>query len=994
MKLLSRFTRALGTTAIAAAMACGSFVSCTTDLTPLQNQYDDLKNQYDDLKDQVDLIVEELFKLEQKLNSEIKALQDMLYGKILISDVSTNASTGITTVKLTNGSELTLYPQQSMKSYITYVEASVGGKLVPCWAYIDENGNKKLFKDENDMPIPVETDTPEVVVRDGDIYLVVGGNEYPLSGNSVFSDYELVTDPLTGEVYAVTFTFGEDMTFTVTVDGACGFHFVVASGWSSVVIDDYFVAEGLTERVQVDARGVVDYVLQIPDGWRVKEYEDIYMGTKYLDITAPSKELIASGIAAADGDLKVVAVLEGGKATVSKLYLSTNPFKEFGTSLGNATIRMYNGLQKYVYGFCTKAEYDESAIFAVAQDLLEAFDYPQGYGVSTDDMVSVPLSQILGSEPVPGEEYVLWAIPAIYWQTSQDAGYMLKEGMFTSQNVNYSSVKLEIGRETFRDVQMEMDLKGVAAYYTAVTRAEDYLLEDVLFCLNNGYYDAMTEPMSYTGSVFTFAGLEADPDTDYVMWIAVAEDGKTYKESDLIVREFSTLTLTAGGNTNVTAGEITATSRDVQTTLTASGAETIYYTFLTTSDAKKYADEQSRATYLFEKGAFVKAESVTVKASDILTSKLKPETSLVLMAVASDAEGLYGQVLYQECATGKIEYNNLQVEIGMLQNEPKDVQLSISTKGGAAAGYIYWIGKTSDNTWKSSNYLGGSAETAQVYMFLNPDHTRLTSVSEKYPVVNGVIKMTDLAYDTEYVIVAMAKDAQGGFSKATAFMFTPRALSLGNIVYATDAKWAQAKPQVEWIERKFMPATGMMQGSYACNITLPAGYTAYVTLSTDFALCESDVLYELEVDQKIMKVMQDADRKRDVDTPDPSIPADEYKNLMWPEGNLFYHYEHGAPIYGYAVIWANAEVHQAKCGCGKEGVTEGMAGGKPVEWNNVILYNDGNPIEFRQPAAIGSTQEVVDRVFIVCQDIEGNCYQTYEYDVPFELFANGGARDE
>ena len=97
--------------------------------------------------------------------------------------------------------------------------------------------------------------------------------------------------------------------FTVTVDGACGFHFVMASGWSSVVIDNYFVAPGVSERVQVDARGVVDYVLQIPDGWRVKEYKDVFMGETYFDITAPSDELIAAGVGAADGDLKVVAVL-------------------------------------------------------------------------------------------------------------------------------------------------------------------------------------------------------------------------------------------------------------------------------------------------------------------------------------------------------------------------------------------------------------------------------------------------------------------------------------------------------------------------------------------------------------------------------------------------------------------------------------------------------------------------------------------------------------
>lgn len=981
MKLFSRFTSAFCKAAAVLAVSCAGVVSCTA-----------LQEQYDDLQDQIDLIVDKIFELEQRLNDELGALKDMLAGKILITDVSTDASTMITTVTLSNGTKLTLYPKADMESYITYVEASVDGEMVPCWAYIDENGKKKLFKDKDGKPIPVETVTPEVVVKDGDTFLVIGGSEYPLSGNSVFSDYELVTDELTGEVYAVTFTFGEDMTFTVTVDGACGFHFVQAAGWSTVIIEDYFVAPGLTERVQIDARGVVDYVLQIPDGWRVKEYSDVYMGTRYFEISAPSEELIESGVAAANGELKVVAVLEGGKATVARLYLSTDPFKEFKVSLGKADVKMYNGLQKFVYGFCAKADYDEASVFDVAESLLTAFDYPKGYGVSDFDLVGLPVADILGEEPVPGDEYVFWAIPALYWQTDVDAGYYVNEGTFVHETVKYSSVKFEIGRETFRDAQLEMELKGVDAYYIGLIPAVEYMVEDVLYSLNNGYLDKQTEPMKYSGSVFAFADVEGQQNTDYVVWFAVAEDGRTYTEADVIVREFSTQTLTAGGSVEVTA-EIKAGAIDIQADLTAKGAETIYYSFLTTSDAKKYADDKSRAEYLFEKGLFVKAESVNVKASETV-SKIKPETSFVLMAVAADSEGMYGKVLYEECATGKIEYNSLQVAIELVRNEPDDVRLSISAKGGNAAGYLYWIGKTSENTWKSPNYLGGSVETAQVYMYLNSDHSRFATVAEKYPIQDGIITMNDLAYETEYVIVAMAKDNEGSYSPATALKFSPRSISLGEVVTSSDPKWEAAKPTVEWLEYMFEPAKGMMSGQYSCMVTLVEDMTAYVLLGTDYELCGSDVPFEMTVEEKIISVIQNTDGPRDSDTPDPSIPEDEYKSLTWPDGNIFYHHEHGHPLFGNAVIWADKETHEAKCGCGKEGVTQRtMANGITIDVNNVILYNDGSPIEFRQPQAIGSTKEVVDKVFIVCQDREGNCYETYVFDVPFELFANATGKE-
>ena len=987
MKLLSKFTRALFVTAIAVAAT----VSCS-DLNDLKDQFGELEDKYEDLNGKVDLIVDKLFELEEKLNNEIKALQDMLYGNVLISDVSTDAATGITTVKLTNNTTLTLYPQTDMRSYITYVEASVNGKMVPCWAYIDENGNKKLFKDAKGHPIPVETETPQVVTEGEDIFLVIGGEKYPLSGNSVFSDYELVVDELTGEVYAVTFTFGEDMTFTVTVDGACGFHFVMASGWSSVVIDNYFVTPGVSGRVQVDARGVVDYVLQIPDGWRVKEYKDPFMGEIYFDITAPSDELIAAGVAAAEGDLKVVAVLEGGKATVSKLYLSTKPFKKFAVSLGNAEVQIFNGLQKYVYGVCPKAEYDESAIFGVAESLLTSYDYPKGYGIYDYDMEALPLSEIYGEKLIPGEDYVFWAIPALYYIEGEDAGYYLKEGTFEYVAFSYSSILFEVGNETFRDARLKMELKGVSAYYTELVPAADFLLEDVVYYINNGFYDKVTEPMTFDGSVFSFAGCEAEPATDYVIWMAVAEDGKEYSAADVIVREFSTQTLTAGGNVEVVAGEKKVTALDVKTTLTATGAETIYYTFLTENNAKKYPDEQSRATYLFEKGLFAKAESIEVSASEVLTS-LKPETSFVLMAVAADAEGMYGKVLYESCATGKIEYNDLKVAIDILVNEPGNVQLSITAEGGNAAGYIYWIGKTSDNTWTSSNYLGGSAETAQVYMYLNPNHYRFTSVMENYPIKDGVITMTDLAYEKEYVIVAMAKDADGGYSKATAYKFEPRSVSLGKVVYSADSKWTAMRPTVEFVPEKFEPAVGMMAGQYVCKVDIPADFTAYVLLATDNEICMSDVVYDMPVEDKMIRVMQAANVKRDSDSPDPSIPEEEYLHLVWPEGNIFYHHEHGHPLFGNTVIWANKEYHDAVCGCGMEGVTQRtMGGGVVIDVNNVIIYNDGNPVEFRQPQAIGSTEEVIDKVYIVLQDLDGNCFETYVYDVPVEHFVNAKAK--
>lgn len=979
MKLLSNFKSGLLKAMVAVFAICPVVVSC----------YDDsaLREQDSALQDQIDLIVDKLYELETRLSSEIEALQDMLRGKVFITDVSTNASTGITTITLSSGSTLQLLPEKDLESYITYITLGDGQNY---WAYIDKDGKKQLFLDKDDKPVPVMTETPEVVEIDGDTYLVIGGVQYPLSGNSVFSDYELITDDLTGEVYAVTFTFGEDMTFTVTVDGACGFYFVKQSGWSTSIVSDWYVANGVTERVQVEARGVVDYVLQIPDGWRVKEYKDVYMDALYFDITAPSAALVESGVAAAEGDLKVVAVLEGGKATVARLYLTTSPFKTFGVSLGNVTAEMYNGLQKFIYGVCAESAYDEAAIFETAQGLLEAYDYPAGYGLSTNDL-NASVAEVLGQEPVAGESYVFWALPAIYYQNEMEAGYYLAEGAFVKAPFSYSSVVFEVSDEKFRDATLSMNIVGADAYYMEVLPASEFLLEDVLYLLNLSVYDPKSEPMTYEGSLFELAGVTAEPSTEYVAWLALAEEGRTYAESDVIVYEFSTLKLEAGGAVQVTAGEAQATALDVTVPLTAEGAETVYYTFMTTNDAKKYADDEAIASYLLEKGVRVDAESVEARLSDVL-SKIKPSTEYVLMAVASDKEGKYGEVLVANYKTTEVVYNDLEVKLELLANDPGDVVISVDCEG--AEGFLYWIGKTSDNTWKSSNYLGGSAETAQAYMYLNPTHSRLTDVMSKYPVVDGLMTLTDLSMGVDHVLVIMAKAADGTYSKAYELRFKTRAVAIGTIVTSDDSKWAAAEPVIDFIEESFYPASGMMSGNYSVNVTLPEGYTGYVLLGTDAYFTEGETDVALSVEEKILSVIEFADAKRDVGI---VVDEDAWGTLGYPYGYEFYHFPHGSPSWGNrpgaAVIWGSREFHDSRCDCMINPKTTIVAAGVEVPVIQVVLFNDGTPVTFTQPSAIGSTTEVIDRVFVVCQDAEGNCYQAFEYDVPFELFANANPKE-
>lgn len=970
MKNLKTFFNSIGKSATALAIAFSAVVSCA-DYTS------DIEDLRDELKEELELVINKLYELEQKMNSEIQALKDMLAGKLLITSVKTNSETGITTVSLSNGSSFDLLPEKDLKSFVTYITLSDG---IDYWAYIDENGKKQLFLDENGEAVPVLAEIPEVVVKDGETWIVVGDVEYPLAGNSVFSDYELIKDELTGEIYAVTFTFGEEMSFTVTVDGAAGFFFVKPSGWSTVAISDYFVPLGMTERVQVDARGVVDYVLQIPDGWRVKEYKDVFMGAMYFDITAPSKDLVESGVAASEGDLKVVAVLEGGKATVAKLYLSSEPFKEFSVSLGKATVKMYNGLQKFVYGVCTASSYDESTIIKTAERLLDAYEYPAGYGVSDFDLDGMSLSEIAGRTLTAGNQYVFWAIPALYYSNDEDSGYYLKEGTFAYQIATYSSVKFEVGNASTRDAHLDMDLKGVDSYYTELLPKADFLIEDIVYNLNNtGYYTAKTTPKTFSGSIFYFTGVKAEQATEYVAWLAVAEDGKTYTAADVVVCEFATLNLAAGSPVKVEASAAEESVSDVKISLTAAGAEKIYYSYVTAAVAKTLATDEDKADYLFVNGIAVEGEAVEAKASEVI--EVKPATSYVFLAVATDDTGKYSEVVTVECKTKAIEFNDLKVVLSLERNDPGNVVVAISAEG--AVDYLYWIGRTADNVWKSASYLGGSAAKAQNYMYANAGHERFTTVMKNYPVVNGTITMTDLVANVGYVIVAMAKDKDGLYSKAVELKFTPRDVAIGDIVLSSDPKWEAARPTIEWIPSKFEPSTGMMSGKYGFYVTIPEGFTGYVLAGTDDYLTEGNPQLKLSVEDKILKIIEYADKHKDSDY---IVDYDLWGEKGWPYGSEFYSFEHGDPLFGNVVIWASKEYHDSVCDCGHPYVGTRIYNNVEVEVKFMLHINDGTPVEMRQPYAVGSKTKVVDKVFVVCQDLDGNCYEPFVINVPVEYF--------
>lgn len=992
----------------------------------------------DEIWDKIEEIEGRLDSLEKGLNGQIEAMTALLKGgNITIAKCSQNEN-GSYTIKLSNGTEFTvLHKNASNKPLLSYVIEN----NVKYWAMYDKDGALNPLVDGAGKKIPVSAAVPSIVEKDGAYYLVIDGKEYItgyVKGDdvSVITDYEVNADE-SGNVYSVSFKIGDE-TFTLTVDGYKGFTFMLGNSMAGgTMIKDLFVDFNSTYQITAGLDGVVDYVMQIPDGWRVKETKDETSGDMYLDITAPSKEIIASGAAVASGDLKVVAVLEGGDAMVAKLELTTVPFKTIKLTSTHAVVEKYNGVDKIVFGLTKYSEYDEETIFAGASALLNANDK----GVSEKD-INMLLSDILGEELAAGEAYMFWVIPAFYEMDEEKAGYYVKEGMIYSQSFGATVVKLEVSDIVFNDAKLDFSIAGADSYYGGTTELTETAMTEILFRINNDMMDPVTSPLSYKGSAFAFPTADASEDVEikslatYISWVIPVVEGKVnYEAADVLSTQFTLTDVTPGGSIKVDASAQAQTTKvSVSVPLSAPGASRIYYVFLTESAAKRHADDASRASYLLKYGTVVEGSSATAFVENV-----QPGSKRVLFSMATDASGKYGPVQVTEYQTEALTYNDLEVTLEVGQVGQNTATVNVSVAGGDAAGYVFWAGKQTEEFWidMSGSNANEKAASAQEHIALYPDDSAVERAMRLFTLENGVLNMTDLKGNTTYQVVVMAKDAQGNYSQAGHAQFTTLAVDLGTIVTSDSDTWKQAKEQVviTWHENKFRTAANSnMSAFYAFDIKVPTNLTAYI-------LCMTEEYFEANpetqtLEDKIIDIETQCSRKYDAGkvTYGPDGGYAEEPDWIDDDGNLhegqllnvYDFYVHGYPTNGFATYFATGSHGADNCTEWESGECSNYAYAlqhikkrltvdyykeyfkeqKGLKIQSVIdkaaqdyyeayypYYKDAKPLIYENTGealymenhyASGPNDEnvVPDDVFVVFKDAQGNYYEPMSFEVP------------
>lgn len=890
-----------------------------------------LNSCYDDkaLWDKIGNLENRVETLETELNNQLKALEALISEKTTISTCTKN-SDGSMKVTLSDGTVFTVLPEGTDFSSLVSVINVNGTK---CWATYDSNGKLLVLSDDAGEPVPVINDyrtSVKAVIEDGICYLEIDGKRYQTGYDAediiqVFNSCVPHTD-MTGNIYAMTFTFGEGVEITVSVDGYNGIIFRIEDGIEHTsVISEYYIGYGETATVIMEMTGVIDYVMQIPDGWRVEDRIDETSGNNVIDITAPNLATIEAEAAVAEGELKVVAVVEGGKAAITKLNVSASPFKVFNISGSKAVIEPYEGVQKYVYGITTADEYDEATLIGTVEELLTSSStLPAGFGISTEG-INLPLSEIYGKALETSKSYIFWAIPALY-EDGNDAHYYVNEGTFCTKTIEAISIKIETKKVGLLDADIEMTLNGSEKMFAGTSEYSNTLFEDIIYKVNNGILESMDVVPYYNGLASTFPladgeTVQMQPGTEYVSWIIPVDKDKTsYTKEDLYYTRFKTTDLSDGGSLKITASEPEVTMSSISIPIASEGAEIIYYTYFTKKMGDWYADSsnEEKMTYILDDPdhKMVAGDNATA-----VVNKIKPSTDMYLFAVAVDKDGKYGEIAMIAATTGKLEYNDIKLTVSTPEISSNKATFKIEATGGTPTEYIYWFGKSTDPFWTTSEHLGATRNNAQEYMAVYPNDHNITMVMNKYGDISsdGTLNVTDLNGNTDYIFMVLAKDESGKWSKGGYKMITTLAVDLGTVVREGSEEWIAAKEhiQIKWLENSFRKAENTnMTSSYSYEFSCPTNFTAYVVSMSEeyYDECEDFIT----VEDVIIDIEKYASRR--YDSSKTPYTVDENGNQVlasdpdWYDDNGVAHegylmtiseyYVHGFPYNGFATYFA------------------------------------------------------------------------------------------
>ncbi len=796
------------------AVAVSLQVSCTAEECTCE-PYDD-----SELWNAIEDIYERLDALEDALDEQVKALRGMISGLVTVTEVTTE-SDGTRRVYLSDETVLIIAPEYDAKGMVTIM--TVEG--VQVWAVINANGEVEAVRGEDGNMIPVVPNIPDAPAQippqvrlneesgnyeisfDGGLSWAVTGTNGTGSGAGcncpiIFTDVEVVDDG--DEMYPqplyVRLTLAGGQTITVTIEDVNRIMF--SDGMN--IYESYYLAPGSVLEdlsLMAPSGGLEDIIVTKPDGWKVSYTLDPYRAT--FTIMAPSKEAIAVG-AAESGELKVLASFAGGATATAGMELSTQPLT-LSAGNGQAIIAPYGNFT-YAYGIFTPEEYNEETI---SNYLIEFFttatwrdELVAPYGQGSGEM-TVDLDALSGGVLEGGKEYIVFAAPMMpNYETGQ---YSIPE--IVKINYIHKSVKIETVSTSFNDIQIKVEMAGVSKYYASIAKAAsfpDHMIANIAVGLNDEwadfYYNSYTKT-SYEGSLADFvtddyySKVATLPNNEYVVWIAIIEDGKTYTENDILVYRFASEPLTSGGSINVSVTP-TIDYASIKFNLSAPDATLLYSTYYKNTPAP--ATEEDILADLY------KTTPVSKETNNISVTSLKAGDEITLVTLAVDADGKYGTIFTETYTPKAIEYSPLTIAIDETKTEIGETSATIawSVTGGTAAKYCYFYVDPNSEAYRywynrtGTNNPGGTPAGFESFVITNASgYSTYVSNGYIHETTEPIAANLAMVEGVKYSLLVMAQDAEGKWSHVFEYAFEPtvKPIELTFVEKGAEA-WNSTKP--------------------------------------------------------------------------------------------------------------------------------------------------------------------------------------------------------
>ena len=806
MKRFFKNAKAVVASVLMTAVVSSSLVSCQYDDTPLWNEINNMKQEIADLR--------------QQLEDELNAIKDMVNGLVTITDVKAQQD-GSKQIILSDGTKINVYPKADEVPAGLVTTKVVDGVL--CWAQFDGLGNAQPIYVDGKV-VPVADATPKTQVTDGVIEVSFdNGATWIQTGYT-----ESVADSIIKDVKVVysdwrTDENGNKLALYCLVTLADGTEVKVGMQNGRIILpyDSIFAAYGETLPFALDAEDAADFLVTTPKGWECEVNHNVKGGTMTLYFAAPTLEAIESGAAVSNGVVKLMVTFNNGSSAIASIKVSTNPAKIYYT-LEGVHIEAGYGANYILCGIIPATDYKINTVMGWCDQVLggSTVSYVSQVSFMEETSAYLTYKELRSQGMKVGTEYIFWyTVP----RTNEDGDLYLTEAEFFTENYTHSSVSFQMTKASFFDVDVKFTAKSSANYMLGYAKAEEfdaaYIAE--YYTEHPDYLAATHENMEYTGSfveLFT-NGAALEYGTEYVAYYIAENSKHVYLEDNVVSWNFSTEDYTRGGEMEVSVvGEPTVAYNYIEMTLnTAEEHIMMFYNAMPSYMASAYPTDDYIIDMLLEEGTMVKSnEAVAARYAGV-----QPGTKLTFFAVAVDAEGKIGKPFKGEYTTKEIAYNDIELTTELVDYKIGNTLIRLNAEG--ADHYAYIMCKTSDSAWKEK--YGGTAKKAGEYIIMNMDASDVYKTSDsRYALVDGCIALSGLEMDVEYVVIVMAVDAEGVCSAAASCYFKPIA-NIGNVVYRSEAQWAETQPTVSILAVEDNPHL-FMSFSWSC---LPAPHTKVYT---------------------------------------------------------------------------------------------------------------------------------------------------------------------